>query len=435
MIYKGLFPIIFNMSLNLIKALQEELLDSKSSLPSVLRKAKVLASILKNDEMKSWVDNELNGYDNINQVPDYRRIHVEYLGNFHDGYRLFNAYPIPITTLKKYHKNIDDISTLTQGVRSLESLLESDQNKFEMPFPPELFPLLTNEIRGYTCMNAWESSDRVQIEQVLDSVRNRLLNFIIELKEKYPDIDKSEDVLSSIPKEATIQIFNKCIIGNDGVAISDSNVSQEGQVNQLSQNSGDTATNISAPALNDVSHENTGDIHYGNTINNQIITDNSTYAVDKIDTTRLEKASITIINKYGEKNPKIVGMISIIAGLITIFGYIFTIISKSSPSLSWVNDIIPSIPTDHSVIIIAVGLILIFVGGLLLSIVNYKYESRCPACERFYAIKEVGNPTQREVDINGKVRRTTTRTYECKHADCDYQETKNINKILQHTIR
>ena len=129
MIYKGLFTIIFDMSLNLIKALQEELLDSKSSLPSVLRNAKILASILKNEDMKSWVDNELNGYDNVNQVPDYRRIRIEYLGHFHNGYKSFNHYPIATSTLRKYIKSISGMSTLTQGVRGLESLLRTNSQE------------------------------------------------------------------------------------------------------------------------------------------------------------------------------------------------------------------------------------------------------------------------------------------------------------------
>lgn len=48
--------------MNLIQEIKSDIIDSKVSLSIALRRAKVLASILKNDKMKEWVNNELNGY-------------------------------------------------------------------------------------------------------------------------------------------------------------------------------------------------------------------------------------------------------------------------------------------------------------------------------------------------------------------------------------
>lgn len=418
--------------MNLIKDLQEDLLESKNDLPTILRKAKLLASNLRNEEMKIWVDHELNGYSNESQVPDYRRVHVENRGLFQNQYKILEDIPIPILEIKKYFEDIDEEFIITQGVSSLESLLKSGDTKFKNFWPPDLINILANEIyKDYTCMDAWKSFDIAQVEQVLDSVRNRLLNFVIELQEMYPEISKSEDALLTIPEGATVSIFKTNIFKNNTIMVSGSDINQEGQVNVINQNVGKTSSNIFAPTIKNVSHEKTGDIHYGNKISNQIITDNLTYDIDKVDIAFHEKASILIINKFGEKNPKIVGIISIIAGLVTIFGYIFDAFSENIEYFSWINSMIPSIPAKYGTLIIIIGVLLTSIGTFLLTLVQYKYESRCPDCKRFYAKIEVGEPTEREVKVKGGVRRTTFRTYECKYDDCDYSENKKTNTFIR----
>ena len=207
-------------------------------------------------------------------------------------------------------------------------------------------------------------------------------------------------------------------------------INQKGQVNIVNQNQGQSVNNISAPIVKDVSHNNTETVNYGNIIHNQTITDNSTtYDIDKKDVAFIEKASITIINKYGEKKPTIVGTISLVSGLITIFGGFDSILERDI-FFSWIPNWVPSISNEYGVAVLWIGFILAIFGGFLISLVHYKYESRCPKCKRFYSVTEVGDPEVREVNVRGGVQRTTYRTYECKHEDCDYKETKKFNEFI-----
>ena len=50
--------------------------DDKAPISVVLRKCLVLAHDLKNDRLKSWADNELNGYDRESDLPAYRKIGI-----------------------------------------------------------------------------------------------------------------------------------------------------------------------------------------------------------------------------------------------------------------------------------------------------------------------------------------------------------------------
>lgn len=194
------------------------------------------------------------------------------------------------------------------------------------------------------------------------------------------------------------------------------------------QNKGQAVNNISATEIKDTVFQNKGDIHIGQKIEKQYITDNSsTYDIDMENVEFLEKSSIKIINKYGEIKPLIVGLISLFSGLITIFEGFDSIIKRKMFLPDW---FLPLISEKYAIYVLTGGFLLLLFGGFSVSVVLYKYKSRCPKCKRFYALKEVGNPTEREVKVKEGIQRTTIRHYECKYEDCDYKTTKKRNRFI-----
>jgi hypothetical protein len=55
----------------LLKEIQADAIDTKVSISNVLRKCAVLASQLKNNELRDWAFKELNGYPDTD-IPPYR---------------------------------------------------------------------------------------------------------------------------------------------------------------------------------------------------------------------------------------------------------------------------------------------------------------------------------------------------------------------------
>ena len=60
--------------MTLLRDIQNSAIDSESKLSDLLRKCKVLAARLQNDELNQWVDAELNGYPSQENLPPYRII-------------------------------------------------------------------------------------------------------------------------------------------------------------------------------------------------------------------------------------------------------------------------------------------------------------------------------------------------------------------------
>ena len=63
-----------------IDNITQDLVNPDIKLENSLRKTLILAYQIKNDTLKSWVESELNGYSNSDNVPDYRRVHVQLRG-------------------------------------------------------------------------------------------------------------------------------------------------------------------------------------------------------------------------------------------------------------------------------------------------------------------------------------------------------------------
>jgi AbiTii-like protein len=59
-------------------------------LSSTLRKARVLASQLNSDELANWASRELDGYQSVDELPDYRVIRTGCVGDWTNGFFTVN---------------------------------------------------------------------------------------------------------------------------------------------------------------------------------------------------------------------------------------------------------------------------------------------------------------------------------------------------------
>jgi hypothetical protein len=68
--------------MRLLKELRDLVTDPSARITDILRRAKVLAVTLKQDEFKAWVAYELSGYPPEADLPPYRRLNSPPLGAF-----------------------------------------------------------------------------------------------------------------------------------------------------------------------------------------------------------------------------------------------------------------------------------------------------------------------------------------------------------------
>jgi|SRR5271157_3844208 len=200
-------------SMSLIEDIKNEILDHKIPLSSIMRKAKVLAYKLENEQLKTWVDMELNGYARECDLPDYRRHTTLSVGIFvNRAWR--TEQQVPTHYLPSWARDAVETINYMQGLSAIEDMLNMDQSKLQAPWDAVLIDAF-NRIDGLsmTMVGAWRAVPKQHIIHVLDTVRNRLLSFILEIEALDPNAGDIPSI-GRINPATTGHIFDRCIMTN-----------------------------------------------------------------------------------------------------------------------------------------------------------------------------------------------------------------------------
>ena len=76
----------------MLQQIQSDLLNQEVALSTILRKAKVLASQLRSEELSNWVSQELDGYNSSANLPDYRIMSTGCFGAWTNGYWIVKGH-------------------------------------------------------------------------------------------------------------------------------------------------------------------------------------------------------------------------------------------------------------------------------------------------------------------------------------------------------
>lgn len=165
--------------------------DNQQSLTVLLRKCLVLSFQLKNDELKSWLRQELDGYQSADGLPDYRTANIGALGNFSDGYNSRTRVPIPSLMMEKEHRDRAEIVPLMEAVSAYEHLNSQTGGVVSYRWPANFIAYYQRKFFGnrFTLLEAWQEVPKNVIVQLLNAVRNRVLNMALELHSEFGSRD------------------------------------------------------------------------------------------------------------------------------------------------------------------------------------------------------------------------------------------------------
>lgn len=163
-------------------------------------------------------------------------------------------------------------------------------------------------------------------------------------------------------------------------------------------------------------------VHIGDKIH-QEINDNTVYYETNIsDVKNIETFSKYITSHFSKTKITIAGLISLLAGLFSMFTGLNSYTSDTFVILKRV-----ALSKGFGVPLIFIGLGLIVIGFILIYALQYKKYTKCKnkKCEKEYAYKPSKNPIVREVDSSDKIRRTTTHFYKCRYCGHKYKSKYN----------
>ncbi|MDH5929082.1 hypothetical protein AB4179_19225 [Vibrio lentus] len=222
--------------MSLLRDIQNSAIDANEPIGALLRKCKVLAVRLGSAEFKDWVENELNGYVSKESIPIYRIMSVNCHGDFSGafGSSMTNA-SIPPRCIPEEYREPLFTCYLAQPVSSLEALInESDGGTVQELWAADVTAHFGMKIyQNMNCLRAWKVIPVNVLVGILDMIRNRVLNFVLEIESEAPEAGDAPINSQPIAEERVNQIFNTYITGNvQNVATGSSNVNQHAVKNE-----------------------------------------------------------------------------------------------------------------------------------------------------------------------------------------------------------
>lgn len=204
--------------MTLLREIREDAVDSNVDITTLLRKCKILAARLKNEQFKLWVDRELNGYKTKEELLEYRIVEVQSYGNFYATTGTWESAPIPAGCLSGEYREIVERAYLMEGISVYADLVKDKRNSsLKFAWPAELVVLVSEEIyQNMRCVSAWQSIATSSIVGLIDTVRNRVLSFVLEIESEKPSAGEATPNETPIPEERVTQIFQTYIMGNVG---------------------------------------------------------------------------------------------------------------------------------------------------------------------------------------------------------------------------
>lgn len=168
--------------MKLIDDIRDDLVTESASLSNTLRKAKILAHHLGLSELRQWADSELSGYEDRDQTPEYRRFRPNNLGTFFGpfGSQVKNQL-LPTNNLPEPLKSFAENLILQQSVKHLEAMMSQESARF--PWPAEFVEFARKHIviEGMQLVEAHQPVPNSVFSEVVDSVKTRLLDFVLDI--------------------------------------------------------------------------------------------------------------------------------------------------------------------------------------------------------------------------------------------------------------
>lgn len=190
-----------------------------------------------NDDIKiqSWINNEINGYKDKDEIPDYRIIDCELIGNYISGsmYNGIQATNQPIPVKKEYDDILSKVRIM-DGLKEIQQLSVAEKEEKSHALLMPVNPAIINNI-SLINGNVISASKRLSIygyTNILNKLKSKLFNIFVELEKKYGNLDEYYIDFSNDESKKEINnviiniIFDNSIQIGDGNKITDSNIGE-----------------------------------------------------------------------------------------------------------------------------------------------------------------------------------------------------------------
>jgi len=163
--------------ITIVLSLQEDIFDNKISVVLLLRKVLLIAKKLNLKELEKWITSELNGYENIDEVPKYREVQGQV-----NVWNHYNGIMMPVIFNTEVESELFRNLKVTLRIAEIESLAHKiESEKLYIPFPEDLMLELIrkNHLQSPPVLKV----ERSTLQGILESVRDQMYKWTLKFLE------------------------------------------------------------------------------------------------------------------------------------------------------------------------------------------------------------------------------------------------------------
>jgi hypothetical protein len=177
----------------LLAEIKRDALDDRVPLVTILRKCLDLGEQTRNAELLAWVNRELDGYVDGDDLPEYRVIYAPLVIDAVTSSHEIRGQQISSLDLPDFAQDlITEKLELAGGVSKLQGYVRNAREtsiKMSPAGTPELLKLWNHQIHatGRTIMALYWDVNVGSIEGILDQIRTTLVRLVREMRDNMPD--------------------------------------------------------------------------------------------------------------------------------------------------------------------------------------------------------------------------------------------------------
>lgn len=203
-----------------------DLINNNINVEQALEILDLLLQNVKNNKIKKWLSNEINGYDKNDDLPDYRIVSTNLKGSYIIG-STFNGIkgtnqPLPLKP--EYIKDYSNIK-IRDGVYKLEQMAIAEKENESHHLSLAMNVLLAQEISCINgeIINAYTDLSLYAYTNIIGAIRSKLLSIFKELEKQYGNLDEYYIDFKDKKKEEKVTKSLITIIYDKSTHIGDNN--------------------------------------------------------------------------------------------------------------------------------------------------------------------------------------------------------------------
>ena len=208
----------------------KDLANDEVDLYTALKRTKVLLQDLNNEDILKWVNYEIEGYPDDENLPDYRIVPGQLYGSYIKGsmvmHMKYQNVTLPLGNMEKEYKDALSSVRIYQSIETVKEMIKGD-NTISAVIPPDLFGYIAtaNNDPYMIISSAYIKGSKPQIINIFSKVTSKLLDILSLLEKEFGNLDeldidvdnKTEEELKGICDKLQVIIYNdnSVTIGNN----------------------------------------------------------------------------------------------------------------------------------------------------------------------------------------------------------------------------